>query len=164
MERLISDVKKFPAFIFIVGLAVLMASCGDDDDATDPDDDPYADGEAYTLSAVGDSGVSGTVDFQKNDDNSTTVIIELSGTSEGNNHPAHIHFNDVAEGGDIAVTLGEVNGGTGRSETIVTMFDDSTTVSYEELIAFDGHVNVHQSTDSIAVLIAQGDIGANSDL
>jgi hypothetical protein len=46
------------------------------------------------------------------------VTLDLEGTSEGDVHPAHIHFNSVAVGGGIAVTLTSVDGESGKSVTV----------------------------------------------
>lgn len=36
-------------------------------------------------------------------------------------------------------------------------------ITYNELLTFDGHVNVHKSSLEMSTLIAQRDIGSNSD-
>ena len=52
-------------------------------------------------------------------------------------HPAHIHFNSAAEGGEIALSLEPVDGDTGISETTVEMLDDKETeISFEDLMDF----------------------------
>ena len=116
--------------------------------------------QVYPLMSVSDPSVSGSVSFQKAGPN-TKVTIILEGTMPDGDHPAHIHFNSVAEGGGIAVSLNNVNGASGRSTTIVNMMDNGTTITYEDLLNFDGHVNVHVSPTNLATLIAQGDIGSN---
>src|SRR5690349_8830581 len=105
----------------------------------------------YPLESVTDPDISGSVTFQKVG-GKTKVTIELVGTTVGDSHPAHIHFNSVAEGGGVAAPLTNINGGSGRSVTIVDM-------AYDSLIVFDGHVNVHLSENDLATYIAQGNIG-----
>jgi hypothetical protein len=39
--------------------------------------------------------------------------------------------------------------------------DDGTPISYEELLEYDGHINVHLSAEQLDVYVAQGDIGQN---
>ena len=116
--------------------------------------------QVYPLSSVTDSSISGTVSFQKAGPN-TKVTIMLEGTMQDGDHPAHIHFNSAAEGGGIAISLNNVNGASGRSTTIVNMMDSGTAITYEDLLNFDGHVNVHLSPTNLATLIARGDIGSN---
>ena len=103
----------------------------------------------------------GTATFAQREDDATVLTLELTGTSSGNSHPSHIHFNTAAEGGDIAVSLSPVDGATGMSETIITELNDGKMINYEELIGFDGYINVHNSTDDLGTLLSQGDIGQN---
>ncbi|MFA0963859.1 CHRD domain-containing protein [Roseivirga sp. BDSF3-8] len=140
---------------------LITTACSDDDDAP-VGPQPTGDTEMFVLNSVSDPGISGMVTFTENDDNSTTVTIDLNGTSNGDMHPSHIHFNTAAEGGDIAVSLNSVNGNTGMSETVVTMLDNGTSISYDELVSFDGYINVHLSASDLSTLVAQGDIGENA--
>lgn len=143
--------------MLVAGL--LVVSCDDDED-----DEPakVENRKTYTLAAVDNSGVSGSVTFAKESESATKVTIALSGTTEGNSHPAHIHSNVASAGGPIVVDLTAVDGMTGKSETMVTAFNDGEPVTYEELIQYNGHVNVHKSATELAVLIARGDVGANA--
>lgn len=129
----------------------------------DDDSGPSLTGDntVYTLDPRSNPGISGNVTFSKQSDNSVLVTIQLTGTQAGGSHPAHIHADNAVDGGSIVLDLENVDGATGRSETVVTAFNDGTPVTYEELIAFDGHVNVHASADDMSTLIAQGDIGEN---
>jgi hypothetical protein len=104
-------------------------------------------------------GVSGTVKFTETSSTVTTVEIALTG-GDVQYHPAHIHMNAAVEGGGIAITLSPVIGG--KSTTVVTALDNSTTVNYSQLIAYDGYVNVHESNVDMTQIIAQGDIGGNA--
>src|SRR5690606_11218945 len=115
----------------------------------------------YALNEVGGSGVSGTATFAKRANGKAQVTLQLTGTSAGGDHPAHIHNNDAATGGGIAVDLKNVNGETGRSVTSINQLNDGTAITYDELLQFNGHINVHLSPAQLATLIAQGDVGAN---
>jgi hypothetical protein len=106
--------------------------------------------------------VSGTVTFKKQNNQATLITVQLSGTQAGNSHPAHIHSGNMTTGGPIVLDFNNVDGATGRSETTVTQFNDGTPVTYEQLIAYDGHVNIHLSETELATMIAQGNIGSNS--
>lgn len=115
----------------------------------------------YILNSVGASGVSGTVKFEALSNQTIRITLSLMGTSTGGNHPAHIHANSAATGGGILIDLNNVNGATGESITEISAFNDGTSLSYQELIGLDAHVNVHQSPDDMGTLIAQGNIGVN---
>ena len=139
---------------------VTFVACSDDDDGTVTP--PFeGESEVFDLNAVSNSGVSGTATFTENEDNSVTIELDLDGTSDGNMHPAHIHFNSAAEGGDIAISLEPVDGATGMSTTTVDMTDDGTAITYDEVVNFDGYINVHQSSEDLETIVAQGDIGEN---
>jgi hypothetical protein len=104
-------------------------------------------------------GVSGTVTFTQLSSSATVIDIVITG-ADATRHPAHIHSNAAVEGGAIAVSLNDVV--DGKSTTTVTTLDNGTTIDYAQLIAFDGYVNVHQSSTSLTTIIGQGDIGGNA--
>lgn len=143
--------------LFVAALLVLGFSGCDDDSGPSL----TGDNTVYTLNPRSDPGIDGNVTFSKQSDNSVLVTIQLTGTQSGGNHPAHIHADNAVDGGTIVLDLTNVDGATGRSETVVTALNDGTPITYEELIAFDGHVNVHAGADNMSTLIAQGDIGEN---
>lgn len=116
--------------------------------------------QVYPLHSVTDPDISGTATFMKIG-NKTKVMIDLDGTPKGGSHPAHIHFNSAAVGGGIAISLTPVNGSSGKSVTIISEMDSGTPITYEDLINFNGYINVHLSIDQLAVIVAQGDIGSN---
>ncbi|MGB0513617.1 MAG: hypothetical protein ACPGJE_02110, partial [Wenzhouxiangellaceae bacterium] len=106
------------------------------------------------------AGVSGVATFREWPGDRTLVMLELDGGSTGLNisHPAHIHFNSLSEGGDIAFFLGPIDGlGTapGKSQFLVDQ-------SFDALMAFDGHINIHESNAALGNIVARGNIGANA--
>lgn len=143
--------------ISLTGMAIICLSGCDDDDGPKL----TGDNTVFNLAAVGASATSGTVTFAKRDDNKTVITIQLSGSQATASHPAHIHANTAAEGGDIVLSLENVSGSNGKSETVVSALDNGTPVTYEQLVEFDGYVNVHTSESDLATLVAQGDIGQN---
>ena len=52
-------------------------------------------------------------------------------------------------------------GNTGKSATDVSLDGESNTVTYDQLIEYDGHIKVHLSSDEMTTIVAQGDIGGN---
>ena len=145
----------------LLAMPFILMSCSSDDDAMQPVGQQFTgDTTIFDLSAVSDESISGTATFMENEDNSTTVEIQLTGTSSGM-HPAHIHFNTAAEGGEIALTFEPIDGSTGMSTTTFSNLDDGSAISYDEAINFDGYINVHLSAEELETLIAQGDIGEN---
>ncbi len=150
--------RNLLAFLMIIPL--FFISCSDDDGYTDPEPTEL-NSKIYTLGTVGDFGVSGTAKFIENSDATLSIELDLQNTPAGGVHPAHIHFNTAVESGDIALTLEDVNGDTGESATTFTTLNDGTAITYQELIDFNGYINVHLSATELSTLVAQGDIGQN---
>jgi hypothetical protein len=136
-----------------------FTSCESDDDSVDI---PFeGDTEEYTLNEMSDSGITGTVIFTENEDGSATVAFDLEGTEDGELYPTHIHYDNAADGGEIAIPLEPIDGTTGISITEVSALEDGTDITYEELIEFDGYINVHKSAEDLETIVAQTDIGEN---
>ncbi|PKG43712.1 hypothetical protein CXF67_03535 [Psychroflexus sp. MES1-P1E] len=150
--------RNLLAFLMIIPL--FFISCSDDDGYTDPEPTEL-NSKIYTLGTVGDFGVSGTAKFIENSDATLSIELDLQNTPAGGVHPAHIHFNTAVESGGIALTLEDVNGDTGESATTFTTLNDGTAITYQELIDFNGYINVHLSATELSTLVAQGDIGQN---
>ena len=98
-------------------------------------------------------GVSGTVTFTESGSNSTTIDISLVNAPSGT-HPANLYMNSVVENGAVVFALNPVDA-TGKSSTVVK------TMSYSQLVAYDGCVKVFKSSSEPEVILAQGDIGGN---
>ncbi len=114
----------------------------------------------YLLAAVNDSGVDGTVTFTKRVSGSTLVKVNLNGASPTGNHPISIHDNTVDATGPVAITLNNYLGSTGTSVTSVRKLNNNTAITYEQLTAFNGHINIAASAIDQAY-ITQGNIGSN---
>jgi len=117
---------------------------------------------AYNLNSITEDGIEGTATIHQRISGAALVEIKLEGTTSGNSYPAHIHFGAAEEGGNIVVTLEPVKGGLGTSTTQVEMLEDETPVTYDDLIVYDGHINVHLSAEEIGTIVTQGNIGANA--
>ena len=116
----------------------------------------------YPLAALGGSDVNGTATFAERNNGFSLVTLVMTGTPPEGDHPSHIHFNSAEEGGGIAISLTNVNGATGLSQTDVTGLDNNLSITYEELIDFDGYINVHLSAEALNVIISQGNVGSNT--
>ena len=154
--------KKINLVLLLFVTSIFFYSCNDDDD----DNSlvviaPTATKMVYDLGSKDVAGISGTATFVKNEDTSVSVTLEISGTPADGMHPAHIHLNTAAEGGDIALSLNPVFGFNGKSITIFDALDDGTPITYEDILDFDGYINVHLSADNLGTIVAQGDIGQN---
>lgn len=139
----------------MLALMLTMALGGCDDDEPEPEKRMTN----YALVAKDVTGVTGTVTFTELSSTVTIIDIEVSG-SGSSSHPAHIHLNSEAAGGPISITLSPV--ANGYSSTTVTKLDDNTAINYEQLIMFDGYLNVHQSSSNLSTIVAVADIGGNA--
>ena len=163
-----NNLSKLPFFIFFISLMTL-ASCSSDSGeivVTPPDkpDVPIYDGreKVYNLGSYANPEITGTATFTENEDNSITIDLDLSNTPAGEQLPAHIHSGSAAEDGPILLTLGPVDGSTGKSSITINSYDDGTVVTYDTLITLDGSINVHLDEGELFwTVLAQGDIGVN---
>jgi len=116
----------------------------------------------YALDTVGTLAVSGTALFAKRLNGNTLVSVSLTGTIAGNIYPESIHLGSVTTvgGGPIVKTLNAVNGSTGKGFTNIRALDDSTIVTYDNLLVYDGYLAVQQSAVTTAS-ICQGNIGTH---
>ncbi|WKN31050.1 CHRD domain-containing protein [Porifericola rhodea] len=119
------------------------------------------DSKTYDLGLMTEDSISGTLLMEKRKNGFTKATITLENTPNGGSHPAHIHQNTAAEGGGIAISFNPVNGSTGVSVTNIRSFDDGGEVMYDDLLEYDGYVNVHLSADNLGTVVSQGDIGQN---
>lgn len=108
---------------------------------------------SYNLVVKDILGVTGTVTFTEESSTSTIIDIELTGIPAGT-HPAEICANSAIEGGTTTIVLNPVDL-SGRSSTL------TTSMTYSQLIAYDGFVQVHLSSSEPNQIIAIGDIGGN---
>lgn len=115
----------------------------------------------YPLNELAVPGIDGSITFEQRKNGFSLATISLNNTPEGGIHPAHIHANSAVEGGGILVSFTPVDGTTGMSKTTIRSLDSGEPLTYEQILAMDGYVNVHLSLNQIGVIVAQGDIGGN---
>ena len=142
-RKVITSVTLFSALIFII-------ACSSSKDNPTPSP---ARSTTYILKVKDVLGVTGTVTFIETSSTITTVNIALAGAPVGT-HPASICQNTAVEGGPVVVSLTPVDE-TGKSTTSVT------SMTYTQLIAYNGFVKVTKSSSEPNVIVAQGDIGGN---
>jgi plastocyanin len=117
---------------------------------------------SYDLNESDVAGINGTVEFAERVNQTTLVTINLTGTTDGGIHPAHIHENDIATTGNIIVGLNPVIGDSGISKTQVKELVGGAAVTYTELLTINAYVNVHLSDADLDTIVAQGNIGSNA--
>ncbi len=155
---------KTKYFFLVTILTIsLCIGCSDDDTTSNEVQGPQPTGKTktYSLNSVADAAIYGTATIIEIDDNSIIVELDIQNTPTGGVHPAHIHVNTAVESGGVAISLTPVDGSTGKSSTNFNMKDDNTPISYNDLLDFDGYINVHLSASDLGTIVAQGDIGQN---
>jgi hypothetical protein len=70
-------------------------------------------------------------------------------------------MNNAATGGPITFTFPSVDGNTGVSETNISSLDDTTPITYDGILTYNGYINVHLSSNALGTIVAQGNIGSN---
>jgi hypothetical protein len=156
---------RFLAVAFAsLAASVFFAACDSGGSGMDNTDETLRQ-VSYDLTAQSNdgsipSGVDATVTFWELGANQTLVTLELDGGATGASvsHPAHIHNNSASEGGPIEIYLTPLDGsgGGGTSARVVGR-------SFDDLVGFDGYINIHESVDSLNNVVSQGNIGANAE-
>lgn len=121
----------------------------------------------YNLSAKSNNGqltngAEAVAVFQELTSGQTLVKLELvNGSTETElSHNAHIHFNNVVEGGGIAYFLGPIDGLAGSPGVSYAVVNES----FEFLTDFDGFINIHESNANLGAIVSQGNIGSNEGM
>jgi len=107
----------------------------------------------YALNVKDVLGVTGTATITESSSTGVTIDIQLFGAPSGS-HPAELCMNSAVEGGNVVATLNPVDA-SGTSSTKVS------TITYDQMIAYDGFIKVMKSSTEPNVILAQGDIGGN---
>ncbi len=143
------------AFLFLL---VLFLNCSSDENI---DILNQQSSKIYTIESSSDPAITGLAEILENKNGSVTVNIELINTIEGNTYPAEIRFNHYLVPGQIAVSLNEVNGTTGKSSTNLSVLDDGTLLNYSSFLTLDAHISISESATTPNILVGVSDIGIN---
>jgi hypothetical protein len=144
--------KFLTGLTMLSAVIMLMVNGGCKKDTVAPT--PPARTTTYTLKAGAVLGVTGTVTFTETSTTSATITLAVSGAPSGTN-TAVLCMHTVIESGVVVLTLNPLDA-TGKSSTVVS------SMTYSDLIAYDGHINVTNSNGGPVLLIAQADIGGNA--
>jgi len=119
--------------------------------------------KTYNLATQGTFGVSGTALFQKRVNGNTLVTISLKGTIAGDMYPATINLGSVTTmgGGPVVATLANVDPITGKSYTNIKALNSDMAIRYNDWMAYDGYINIYQSSVLTGAVISHGNIGSN---
>ena len=149
------------SYLTFISLLLILTQCGSDNDDTTPAV-PTGRSQIFNVISTNLSTINGTATFIENDNNSTTINLQLNNMQSGRAHPIFIRRNVAAEGGGIALDLGSIDANTGVSSINVNKLTDGRSISYEELINFNGYLGIDDSNQNASGLIAYSDIGPNA--
>lgn len=116
----------------------------------------------YSLQSASQYNVSGIVTIKERRDGTSTVLVNLQGTSGDSKLPVHLHLGDIASpGADVAALLSPVSAKTGISETTFSQLADESAILYADLIKLEACIKVHLSDvgPERDIILAGGNIG-----
>jgi hypothetical protein len=141
--------------IFFVPLSLALISC------TEELPNVTGKNHLYRLTSTSTQKIDGQVKIRERFDGTTQLELVLENTNSNQTYLAYIHFGNALDGGGVAITLTPVDGHSKTSVTEISNMDSGTPISYQELLEFDGHLNI-QAGGEPGVMVAQADIGKNA--
>jgi hypothetical protein len=147
---------KKNALILLVIVSALLTACSNDDDSEKGPLESFN----FALVPVDNSGVEGMVTVSEKEDGTSTVTIELNGSTT-EEHPAFIYHGNVSQDSEVAITLNACT--CDKSVTQISQLDNGAKISYDGLKAFNGHVKIHLGPNDLETVVAAANIGVNAN-
>lgn len=119
----------------------------------------------YWLYQAGFTPTNGNVKVTDMGEAGLKVSIQLKPFLSGQ-FPAHLHFGDINETGELAVRLTDLDGASGKSVTILKdhVMSNGEVLTYQKFLELNASIRVH-SNDALNknVVIAYGNVGKNDN-
>lgn len=121
----------------------------------------------FDLFKSSDFDYNGTLTVKELRDGKLEFDIQLEGakSSTAYDFPAHLHFGgyDQADA-PIAFLLNPVSSKDLESHTVLGSLSDGTSLDFEQMKTFDGHVKIHLASEGpdYAVILVAGNLGSNT--
>ncbi|MDF4201844.1 hypothetical protein PXD56_02685 [Maribacter sp. SA7] len=157
MPRFDFNFNKYPQ-LFIFFITISISSCNNSDDIDEII--PTGKTKEYTLLETNISDLTGTIIFSENTNGSTTVLIQVNNTVKDIDLPVYLRRNTANTGGGIAIILNNIIGENGNSNTVVSKLNNGETISYSELLEFNGYIAIEDNVMT-GSLLAYSDLGPN---
>lgn len=122
--------------------------------------------QTYLLHRATSAAVSGTATVTEIGPGKLKITIRLKGASKAFPYPAHLHFGSIAEVGELAYRLNDVDSNTGISETIIDQveIDNGQILDYSLLQEMNGSIKVHMNDTFFKhMVLAFGNVGKNEN-
>lgn len=122
--------------------------------------------QTFELHKSSDYDFTGTLLIRELIDKSLEFNLKLDGAKSSTDYfyPAHLHFGGYDQAGaPMAYMLNAVSAKTLESRTKVSKLSDGSTLSFESLKVFDGHVKVHLAAEGpdYQVILVAGNVGGS---
>lgn len=146
---------------FFIFLAALALACN-----LNEEPEKLLKEQTYLLHRATYNPTRGTATVTELGPGKIRITIELQNTTEGTEHPAHLHFGSIAEVGQLACKLNPVDGATGKSVTIIDqkLLSNGVILDYDLLMKMNGSIKVHLNDSYFKqMVLAYGNIGENEN-
>lgn len=117
------------------------------------------------LTTTAGNSVSGKALVAENADHSFNVNITLQNTVKDTVMVMHIHNGNIAAPGNIAIPLSNITGTGGQAigttlniKSGTSSTNTTATLTYDNIIAYAGYINIHYSAAQINKVVANGNI------
>ncbi len=150
--------KGIRSLLLVVFAGVVLLACN-----TEPENEARE--SQYLLYRIGVAPISGMVTFTELEPGKIQAFIDVENTSEGLPFPAHLHFGNVGETGELAFRLNDVDGSTGESLTVLdnVVLSNGDTLTFDLLESMNGSVKIHLNDSFYKnIAVSSGNIGANA--
>ncbi|RED97037.1 hypothetical protein [Marinoscillum furvescens] len=144
--------------LLVVFVCSMVVSCAPEEDNTRS--------SSYLLHRANYNPVKGEIVVTELAPGKLQFHIQLENTSEGYVHPAHLHFGDISEVGELAFRLEPVDGATGESLTVLDQqsLPDGSLLTYDSFLDMDGSIKIHMNDGYFKhMVLAFGNVGQNED-
>lgn len=119
----------------------------------------------YSLYQAGFTPTNGSATITDLGGGKLKIEINLNPFVKGQ-YPAHLHFGDIREVGELAYRLQDVDGTTGQSVTVLDRVELSNgeILTYDMLMEMNGSIKVHLNSELFKnTVLAYGNVGENDN-
>ena len=144
-------------------IAFVLFSCGKEEQQVAPNEFTGNEVSYTLLSGTTDFDFYGTATIKEKKDGTAEIVVQLKNTQGTKQFPVHLHYKSFDQEANLAALLKPVDAATGRSVTDLTRLADETPVTYQDMVNFNGHINVHLDDNPNGMILSYGNIGSNAD-
>ena len=119
----------------------------------------------YWLYQAGFTPTNGNVKVTDVGEGGIQITIQLKPFLPGA-YPAHLHFGDINETGELAVRLADLDGTTGKSVTILKdqVMTNGELLTYQKFLEMNASIRVHTNDPlNKNAVVAYGNVGKNDN-